>query len=1030
MARQRSRIFTSIIIVVMLFGSFISSSSSQASSPQSPTNSTISSPSSQVAGGGILLIPSSQTQPTLDGSCTEYAGAISETFTDGSGTGIVYLMYNGTNLYVCIAAQAGTNLERFASLYLDPNGNGSSYVFAQQDDFALHTSLTGARTSFRGSGVANGYLPDPSLNPLWDAAVNTGTSGDGFEYLLQLKGLGFGNDCRLFGIATYHHWFAYTGNDYGWPSNQWFDQPRTWQLAKLDDPRCTDRSGQIAYVFRGNTADASSFFNLLISNGYSVTLVPLSDILTTDFTLFDLILIADDSGSLDQWGSGGLTDAQVAQITEANKPIIGLGEGGYAFFGRIGLFIGWPQGWHGPDTDMAKSGGPADPSFFNGVPADPVVTYAAPSNEVSIYLGGKTLPSDVIPIGLEDPPTDHSPLILQGCRLLWGNSGNPNGMTSDGTTVFLNGVSYMLNFQCPTPPPQQCVTIVKEADPASGTTAVIPGQVINYTLTATLSSDPRCDFVQNAVIVDYVPTGTTFIPGSASDGISPGADGSLVWNTPLSFASPVVTKKFSVVVDNSACTAAVVSNSASIQIPGVDPYHSNLLTHKVDCPLIGLPHQQPDFAEEEITVDPYPLIVGHPSIVRVRISNFTASNQPVTVDFQTSPDHFGIGLSYNTFDSKTVTIPANGNVIVEGTLIPTASGHWCIQIVVTGPALNEPLVTQTNLDVTENLVAGVPDTLTFMVGNPTPNIADVLLVVDNTCPGWSATITNPAGGVLPGMAPNEVREAALEVIPPNPVVLGSGCHIDVQGWINNTLIGGIRKLDVPPVHLPRDYQPSWEEPEISFNPDPPVVGSPTQYCIQLQNPLAVAVSVNLDYAIADFGAGIGFTPVMSQAVTLPANSIDKYCITWTPSAGGTLHRCALVTLHQNGYQDETSQRNVNLVNIQPSELGQLDIPFFVGNPDLVTHTLTIDPVLFGIDPFWQVHILPDPPPDLGPGETMMLHLGFMGVGIPGVTAPAAPVAVYGDSPRVEVGILLDGVQVGGFTVELVSGVTFLPMIAR
>ena len=124
----------------------------------------------------------------------------------------------------------------------------------------------------------------------------------------------------------------------------------------------------------------------------------------------------------------------------------------------------------------------------------------------------------------------------------------------------------------------------------------------------------------------------------------------------------------------------------------------------------------------------------------------------------------------------------------------------------------------------------------------------------------------------------------------------------------------------------------------------------------------------------------------------------------------------------------------DLVNALPSGLGQIDVPFFVGNPDLVTHTLTIDPMVFGLDPFWQpsFFINPgDPPPDvLGPGQSIMLHLGFTGGGIEGATAPTAPLDLYGDAHRVEVRILLDGVQVGGFTVELASSVNFLPVIAR
>jgi hypothetical protein len=39
------------------------------------------------------------------------------------------------------------------------------------------------------------------------------------------------------------------------------------------------------------------------------------------------------------------------------------------------------------------------------------------------------------------------------------------------------------------------------------------------------------------------------------------------------------------------------------------------------------------------------------------------------------------------------TIPPYGNVIVQGHLVPASSGQWGIQVVVTGPALAEPLVT-------------------------------------------------------------------------------------------------------------------------------------------------------------------------------------------------------------------------------------------------------------------------------------------------------------------------------------------------
>ena len=65
-----------------------------------------------------------------------------------------------------------------------------------------------------------------------------------------------------------------------------------------------------------------------------------------------------------------------------------------------------------------------------------------------------------------------------------------------------------------------------------------------------------------------------------------------------------------------------------------------------------------------------------------------------------------------------------------------------------------PVYTYRNLDLTEDLRPGVTDVLTFAVGNLTAAVATINLVVDNTCPGWSAVAT-PAQ--LINMAPGEVR---------------------------------------------------------------------------------------------------------------------------------------------------------------------------------------------------------------------------------------------------------------------------------
>lgn len=1002
-----------------------------------PTNSisaeAASPPAAQPQQEGILGIPFDQAPADIDGECIEYGDGVEEEFHDAGGVGTVFLKHDGQNLYVCMQAQPGTFGDRFGALYLDPQGDGASYQFARQDDFSLRVGIPGqARSTWVGSGVANGYVSAPGFDAAWDGIATASAEGETVEYRVTL-GRFFLAPCELFGVAAYHHWVTAVGDDYGWPSSEFFDQPRTWQTARLDSPTCDGPEGEIAYVFRGDTADAVSFFNLLTANGYSVDLVPLGDVLTTNFSVYDLILIADDSGYLDQWGLPAVTASQVAQITAPNKPILGIGEGGYAFFGQLSLFIGWPNGWHGPQDSVDRAPG-APLSYFSGLPADPIQAYANPVNEVGIYLGGTPPPADVVPIGLEPPSPDHSSLILQGCRHLWGFSGNPTEMAPDGETLFLNAVQYMRAFQCPPadppPPDETCVAVDKVASPPHGT-SVAPGDVIEYTINYVWSDDPLCQNATQTKLLDSVPPDTHFVPGSATGGITPGADGALVW--PVSQAAGQQTESFKVRVSDTQChNQRTVVNRAGLLVPSQPPVTSNVVSHPVECPPLTFPNDEPPYAENEIQIDPYPLVTGQPSTITVKVSNTSTQTKEVVVSFQTSPNRFGIGLGFNTFATKTVVIPPMSNVIVETTFTPVSSGHYCIQVVVQGtdPG-DEPIKTQRNLDVTEDLTPGVPDDLVFKVGNPTANTADIQLVVDNTCPGWTAVVSPT---LLTNVSPGEVRDATLTVTPPNPATLGSGCHIDVQGWIGDQLIGGIRKLDVPPVHLPVEVDPPWMEQEISVIPDPPVVGQPGQICVELQNPLPVSRTVTLDYAVADFGAGIFFTTVATREVTLPPNSLDKYCANWTPATGGTLHRCIRVTLKQDNYEDQHSQLNVDVVEFDLGSLAQLDLPVLVRNPDLVPHNLQLMLTTFGIHPAWMVALIGEdgqaPPDMIGPGETLNLQLQFQPMQAR-QSSPAASSFSFGDESRVEVAVLMDGAEIGGFSFVLEEQPRlFLPLIVR
>jgi len=990
-----------------------------------------------------LVISAAQRPGIIDGLCTDdYVDATVVTFNDAGFSKTVYLKHDNAYLYVCMIGAPGTPRDRFASVYLDTKNDKASV--AQADDDSLRVYITSNITkSLRGSGVPGGYIT--ATLPGWEAKASL-VSGqqESAEWKIPLALTGVG--CKQnFGLAVHHQDVQVAGDDYGWPNGSVYDQPKTWQEVSLENYPCG--SGLIAYVFKRDTATAADFKTLLVNHGYTVDLIPLSTVVTTtNLGNYQLIVVADDTGSLDTWGS---FPGQVSAIRNAGKPILGLGEGGYAFFGKVGSGIGWPHGWHGPlDSVYATNNVPAyyqTPYDFTGFVPGPFPLYLQPVNEVGIYLVNN---AGVVPMGLEPPfPSgqlaDHAPLIVEGsaaggpqpCRQLWGYSGGPAQMNAPGSELFINAVVLGLTQKtCPTPtPPPDCITLTKTAIPPSGT-PVTPGMSIQYTIAYTVSSDPACS-TQYAVLRDKIPADTIFVPGSAGPGVEPNFDNTLVWTFSIS-PGDTGSRSFKVMVDERQCINQRRVNNVAYLSSSLGLFESNLVTHPVNCPPVGYPNpDKPPYAEDDIQIYPYPLVTGHPTQVSARVRNLSAVPRTVTVTFQfSSVDVFGIGLNFTALpvpgNPQVVTLPPSSTVQVNLNWTPTRSGHYCISVKVEGAGL-APIYTYRNLDVTEDLQPGVTDTLLFKVGNPTVTTATIQLVVDNTCPGWTAGITPTATLVNVGPNSTDIRDAYLNVTPPSGPPLGTACHIDVQAWIGDQLIGGIRKLDVPPVQLPHS-EPPWMEKEISTIPDPPVAGVPISYCIELQNPLPYSRTVTLVYQYADFGAGIGFTSIETKTVTLPPSSIARYCITWTAPTSGTPHKCLNVILQQSGFQDQRSQRNIDF-HRPPVLVPGAVITFTVGNPFPYTRTLKLVPNLIGFGPLWIPHILPDPPPDgLGPGQTM--NFGFMlgpaanALGdSPAVTPPDDR---FGDYSGAEVSVYLDEELIGGFTVDYTPIKVYLPIVMK
>ncbi|MFQ5980459.1 MAG: right-handed parallel beta-helix repeat-containing protein [Candidatus Heimdallarchaeota archaeon] len=223
----------------------------------------------------------------------------------------------------------------------------------------------------------------------------------------------------------------------------------SWDLSAVGSSlSLTTTFATVAYVYAGDTNDANAFKDLLDGKGYVTDLMTLAQAIPGAFDDYDLIILADDTGWNNDWG---MDITQINAINDSGKPILGLGEGGYAYFGQIDLEIGSTrpgnQGVHGNDGTIEVVNS-THPIFTSPTPitsAEPIDLYKS-TRFVSTHFS--SYPEDVDLLG-KIPSSDHYPLLLEDDRyLLWGFREPPNGkMNQVGKDLFLNIVAYLSGVQ-------------------------------------------------------------------------------------------------------------------------------------------------------------------------------------------------------------------------------------------------------------------------------------------------------------------------------------------------------------------------------------------------------------------------------------------------------------------------------------------------------------------------------------------------------------------------------------------------------
>jgi hypothetical protein len=453
--------------------------------------------------------------------------------------------------------------------------------------------------------------------------------------------------------------------------------------------------------------------------------------------------------------------------------------------------------------------------------------------------------------------------------------------------------------------------------------------------------------------------------------------------------------------------------------------------------------KDPIYAESEIFVDPYPPVHGAPTTVGVEIFNPTGEDQVVTATFSIA--RFGIGLPFTTThiapNPIRIFVPSRG--AARGHTVwnpPTWHGKACVRVTLEVEG-HEPVWSQRNIDLGEPLRPGQPHALSFPVGAwPNTETVTITLGLVPHVAGWQMELSPDT---VPNVIPGQPVTATLTVVPSDNARLGSGKPIvDVEGFVDGILIGGFRKLDIPPIPIHKVHEPRYAESEILVDPYPPREGEATKVEALLQNTSEETATVDLAFGWAKFGVGIPFTSTgmspLTRTVSIGPHMTGTAGVTWTPVTSG--HQCLQVILTdpQGEYESQRSQRNVDVT--EPPPCGTTNVyTFTVRNDSPFTATVDIGLITFNVPPDWSVTTDPSGSVQIGPFAEAEIKVI---VEIPCADSLRAVAArgllsvlqqESGSVPTIDVEAYIDGELEGGIEIQFPSPaqqLIYLPLVLR
>jgi hypothetical protein len=263
----------------------------------------------------------------------------------------------------------------------------------------------------------------------------------------------------------------------------------------------------------------------------------------------------------------------------------------------------------------------------------------------------------------------------------------------------------------------------------------------------------------------------------------------------------------------------------------------------------------------------------------------------------------------------------------------------------------------------------------------------------------------------------------------------------VEAYVEGELLGGFRKLDIPPMPLHKPHEKDSAETELSIEPDPPRLGEEAKVSVELQNNGPIKTEATVEFGWAKFGMGVPFStagmdPYSRTVQADPGMTVTTW-VTWTPVFSGP--HCVMVKLidPQGDYEEVISRRNVDVTD-QPA-CGEIrTFTLTVYNDKTTAVTVEIGKILFDVPADWLISTDPSETLELGPQTegtflvTVMIPCPTTRQAVLDQQIMAALQQGAGGVPTIDVEGYVDGELVGGIELQFPPQLqhVYLPLILK